>query len=281
MPFSIPPCVQLLRPRQWIKNSFVFAPLLFSGLFNNTEAILQTLLCFVVFCAASSTAYVVNDLKDIEADRSHPLKRLTRPLANGTVTPKQALGIALVMVLVAMAGIYMLPALAFPVAAYLALNLAYSHFLKHQPVLDLFSIAGGFVLRVVGGAAALSVELSSWMMITTLCLTLYLAAMKRRQELLETGNKSRLVLQTYTPQLVERFAVVAATCATVFYSLFAITVKPGLDITIPFVLFGLFRYWYVADTQTDTESPTDILLRDVPLLLTVLAWVCMCLVVIV
>ena len=189
---------RLIRPKQWIKNGFVLAPLIFTGEFTQRASVIQ------------------------------------------------------------------------------ALNVAYTLVLKHQPVLDIFSIAIGFVLRVWAGAVALDVPVSGWMFVTTLCLALYLAAVKRGQELANSGVHGRKVLERYSKALVDRYAEMSATCALVFYSMFVMSGKPQLVITVPVVLFGLFRYWYVVEMLEGGESPTDALFDDWPLIVTVLAWVGAC-----
>ena len=148
--------------------------------------------------------------------------------------------------------------------------------LKHQPVIDIFTVAIGFVLRVYAGATALLVPVSSWMFVTTLCLALYLAAVKRRQELSQSGPEARKVLGKYSVQLVDRYAEMSATGALVFYSMFVMSTRPQLVITVPLVLFGLFRYWYVVEELDGGESPTDALFDDWQLLLTLLLWVATC-----
>ena len=162
------------------------------------------------------------------------------------------------------------------ILAYLALNVAYTFVLKHQPVSDIFAIAIGFVLRVYAGAVALSVSLSAWMFVTTLCLTLYLAALKRRQELVQSGIKGRKSLESYSVVLLDRYAEVAVTGVLLFYSLFVITVRPEMVITIPLVLYGLFRYWFVVLAIDGGEAPTDTLLGDWQLSLTVMIWIGVC-----
>jgi len=169
------------------------------------------------------------------------------------------------------------PATSLVILGYVVLNLLYTYFLKDQPVIDLFVIAIGFVLRVYAGAVALSVPLSSWMAITTLCLALYLAAIKRRQELDSSGERARDVLARYSVPLIDRYAEMSATGALVFYSLFVLSSQPRMVITIPLVIFGLFRYWYVVEQHKEGESPTDVLLTDFPLGLTLLAWAGACL----
>jgi decaprenyl-phosphate phosphoribosyltransferase len=262
----------LMRPRQWVKNAFVFAPLIFAGEFLKLESIEKVALAALIFCVASSATYILNDLSDIERDRRHPKKSKSRPLASGLVSVPQALVLLLVLYAVLLATWFVMPAVLYVVLGYLLLNLAYTFVLKHQPVIDIFTIAIGFVLRVYAGAMALSVPVSSWMFVTTLCLALYLAAVKRGQELASNGSDSREVLQHYTPALLDRYAEMAATGALLFYSLFVMTARPALVMTIPLVLYGLYRYWFIVESKDAGESPTDALLSDWQLLLTVAIW---------
>jgi decaprenyl-phosphate phosphoribosyltransferase len=265
--------VALVRPRHWIKNAFVLAPLLFSGTFLHPGAVSNALLATLLFCVASSVAYIINDLGDIERDRTHRVKRHTRPLASGEIGMRLAIGLMIALTAVLLAGALVLPGVVAVIAGYLALNVAYTFVLKSQPVLDIFSVASGLVFRVYAGAVALPVVLSSWMLVTTLCLGLYLAALKRRQELSHHGHESRTVLEAYSVGLLDRFAQSAETAALVFYSLFVLTTRPSLVVTIPLVLYGLFRYQYVVDALGQGESPTDALLQDVPLLVAIALWV--------
>lgn len=269
--------IKLMRPRQWIKNAFVLAPLLFSGAFADPASVRQALLAMLLFCVASSATYTVNDLKDIERDRRHPTKSRKRPLAAGVVSVPSALALLVVLYGVLIWGWFAQPGVVLVILGYVVLNLAYSFVLKHQPVLDIFTIAIGFVLRVYAGAQALSVPVSSWMFVTTLCLALYLASVKRRQELSQSGAEGREVLERYTVALVNRYAEMSATGALLFYSMFVMSTRPELVITVPVVLFGLFRYWYVVEKLDGGESPTDALLSDWPLIATVLAWTGTCL----
>lgn len=265
----------LCRPAQWIKNAFVLAPLVFTGLFIEIIPALNALLATLLFCIASSTSYIVNDLFDIESDRKHSLKSKTRPLASGELSEKQARILLYVLYGVLALGFLFSYQVMLVIIAYLALNLAYTYKLKHQPVIDIFTIACGFVLRVYAGAMALDVPVSAWMFITTLSLALYLATIKRRQELLLRGSSGREVLEKYSIKLVDRYAEMSATSALIFYSLFVMSDRPEMLVSIPLVLFGLFRYWFVVETLEKGESPTDVLLKDRQLLLTVLLW-CLC-----
>ncbi len=264
--------VTLTRPRQWVKNLFVLAPLVFAGRVRDPESVLAALAAAALFTVASVAVYLLNDLLDLERDRQHPKKRHTRPLAAGQVSISAArllLGAAYVVLV---GGLWAWPAVAGPIALYLGINAAYSARLKRIPVVDLFCIASGFLLRVYAGARGIDVPLSSWMLITTLCLALYLAAIKRRQELMTQGADGRRVLQSYTVPLLDRYAEMSGVAALLFYGLYIIEVKPELAITIPFVLFGLFRYWYLVEREGGGESPTDAVWSDLPLALTVAVW---------
>jgi decaprenyl-phosphate phosphoribosyltransferase len=249
---------------------------MFSGDFLNAGAVSHALFAVLLFCLASSATYIVNDMRDIEHDRRHPKKSKTRPLAAGIVTIPMALTLLAVLYSTLVWGWFVAPDVVQVIAAYMILNLAYTFILKHEPVVDIFTIAIGFVLRVYAGAVALGVPVSSWMFITTLCLALYLAAVKRRQELSQNGIEGRKVLAKYSVSLVDRYAEMSATGALVFYSMFVMSAKPQLVITVPLVLFGLFRYWYVVEELDGGESPTDALIADWQLLLTVVLWIAAC-----
>ncbi|SKC80476.1 decaprenyl-phosphate phosphoribosyltransferase [Pseudoxanthomonas indica] len=269
--------IKLMRPRQWIKNAFVLAPLIFSGEFVRLESVGASLRAMLLFCIASSLTYVFNDICDVERDRRHPVKSRTRPLASGKVPMSWAIALASVLLGVLIIGSLAAPACSLVIAAYLLLNIAYSVVLKHQPVVDIFTIAIGFVLRVVAGAVALHVPVSSWMFITTLCLALYLASIKRRQELGSNGTGGRKVLDAYSISLIDRYAGLSAMGALLFYSLYVLSARPALAATVPLVLFGLFRYWFLVESQNDGESPTEALLGDWQLLATVAVWTVACL----
>jgi decaprenyl-phosphate phosphoribosyltransferase len=273
---SLPALVRLLRPRQWIKNGFVLAPLIFSGEFAHPEAVVNALIATALFCAASSATYVFNDLIDRRADAAHPVKSRTRPIASGAVSPSAARSLLVALYALVLAGFAWNPATAAVAVGYVVLNIAYTLRLKHVPVIDIFTLAAGFVLRVYAGAVALDVPLSSWMLATTLSLALYLAAVKRRDELAASGDGARSVLRYYTLPLLDRYAQTAALSALMFYGLFVVTIRPKLNVTLPLVLFGLFRYWYIVETGRTSESPTDAVWSDWPLILTVIAWAAVC-----
>ncbi|MBC3864297.1 decaprenyl-phosphate phosphoribosyltransferase [Undibacterium jejuense] len=267
----------LIRPRQWLKNAFVLAPLLFSGKFLNLGEVYAALIAALLFCIASSAAYIINDIHDIERDRRHPQKSVSRPLASGIISKLEALHLLALLYLILACAWFFVPQTVYVIAAYLMLNYAYTLVLKHQPVVDIFAIAICFVLRVYAGAVALSVPLSGWMAITTLCLALYLAAIKRRQELVHSGISGRYVLKNYSIALIDRYAQKSATGAVMFYSLFVMSQNQKMIITIPLVLFGLFRYWYIVETLDGGESPTDVLIADKQIMLIVVLWCATCL----
>ena len=273
---SLSASLALLRPREWTKNIFVLAPLVFAGAFNRMDALRDVGMAFVLFCLAASAVYIVNDLHDMAEDRAHPVKSRQRPLAAGDLSPGHAIMILLLLYLLLGLGALALPQAGVIVIGYVLLNVAHTYVLKLQPVVDIFSIAIGFMLRVYAGAEAISVPVSSWMFVTTLCLALYLASIKRRQELSWAGGTGRAVLQHYTVPLLERFAQAAATGALIFYSLFVMQTRPQLVVTIPVVLFGLFRYQWLVDVHHAGESPADALLGDWQMMLTVLVWFAMC-----
>ncbi|MBU3585168.1 decaprenyl-phosphate phosphoribosyltransferase [Polynucleobacter sp. AM-26B4] len=268
--------IKLIRPKQWLKNGFVFAPLIFSGELLKPDALEHTLIATFFFCVASSATYIMNDIHDIELDRRHPKKSKSRPLASGLVSKNAALVLLIVLYLILALGYAVMPKVILVVASYLSLNLAYTFVLKHKPVIDIFTIAIGFVLRVIAGAAALNLDPSAWMCVTTLCLALYLAAVKRRQELAQSGSEGRKVLDKYSVALVDRYAEMSATGALLFYSMFVMSTRPGLVITIPIVLYGLFRYWYIVEVLDGGESPTDVLFADWQLMVVVALWVAAC-----
>ncbi|MGE0859987.1 MAG: decaprenyl-phosphate phosphoribosyltransferase [Gammaproteobacteria bacterium] len=268
--------VALLRPREWLKNVFVLAPLVFAGAFLDPLAVRHASLAFVLFCLAASAVYVLNDLHDVAEDRAHPVKSRRRPLASGALAPRQAVVLLLGLYALLALGCLWLPRTGVVVVSYVLLNVAHTYVLKAQPVVDVFSIALGFVLRVYAGAEAIAVPVSAWMFVTTLCLALYLAAIKRRQEFNWREGTGRAVLAQYTPALLERFAQLAATGALVFYSLFVTEARPALVPTVPLVLFGLFRYQWLVEVRAAGESPSEALLGDWQLVLTVLGWLGMC-----
>ncbi|BDU57282.1 decaprenyl-phosphate phosphoribosyltransferase [Limnohabitans sp. MORI2] len=264
--------VRLCRPEQWIKNLFVLIPLLFSKLFLQADSLMNGISAVILFSLASSATYVLNDFRDIEKDKKHPTKSKKRPLAAGQVSVRAALVLLLILYTTLIVAVFWMPKVMGVVGAYILLNYAYTFFLKHQPVFDVFVIAIGFVLRVYAGGVAIGSGVSHWMFIVTLCLALYLASIKRRQELIKSEDGAREVLGKYTVGLLTRYAELSATCTIVFYSLFIALVRPELALTIPLMLFGLYRYWFCIEAFDAGESPTDALLNDKVLQGTIIIW---------
>jgi decaprenyl-phosphate phosphoribosyltransferase len=268
--------IRLLRPKHWIKNLFVLAPLIFSGLFTRPGMTMLAIFATVLFCVAASMVYIINDLSDLERDALHPVKRLTRPLASGAVSVTEARVVLIVLGALLLVGSFVSIPLVAVLIGYVVLNVLYSVWLKSIPVVDIFCVAAGFVLRVYAGAEAIDVPLSSWMLVTTLSIALYLAAIKRRDELESQGDGARAVLGQYSIALLDRFALMASVCSMVFYSLFVVTTRPVLAFTIPLVLFGIFRYWFLVDRGDRGESPTDAVWNDRTLAITVVMWGILC-----
>jgi 4-hydroxybenzoate polyprenyltransferase len=279
-----------MRPEQWLKNGFVLAPIVFSGLVGDTDAWFQTILAVVAFCAASSAVYLVNDVFDRQADRQHPVKQ-NRPIASGEVSVATALVVAVALVAGAIAiSIWLggwFPAI---LIAYIGLVLLYSAVLKRAVFLDVLVVAAGFVLRVVGGAVAIHVPVSHWILVVAYLLALYLALGKRRSELALLGGEAgnhRAVLGHYTLPMVDQAISVVLGATVVAYALY--TVAPdtvakvgsvGLLATVPIVLYGLFRYLYLLHRHELGGSPTKALLTDRPLLVCVVVWLAVAAVVI-
>jgi 4-hydroxybenzoate polyprenyltransferase len=272
--------VAALRPHQWTKNLLIFAPLALSKHLFEADAFLSASLAFGLFCGLSGTVYLINDLADLERDRLHPKKRL-RPLASGALSVSAARAAAMLLGLLCLGlSAFLGGAFLATAAAYVALNLLYSYSLKHVVILDVISISLGFVLRAVAGAVAISVHFSDWLVVCTLLLAVFLALAKRRHELVTlAGTDHREILAEYSPYLLDQMiAVVTASClmAYVFYTLAPETVEKyrtdRLAFTIPFVLYGIFRYLYLVHGKEEGGSPTDLLLTDRPLLADVALW---------
>lgn len=270
-----------VRPHQWIKNLVVLAALAFSKHLFEADAFLRAALAFLVFCALAGAAYLVNDLVDLEQDRQHPVKR-RRPIASGVLPAAAARAAAALLVALALAAsVWLGRGFALVAVAYLLLTFAYSLALKHHVILDVLAIAIGFVLRAVAGALAIEVRFSDWLLVCTILLALFLALAKRRHELvsLEDAAGHRRILKEYSPYLLDQMiAVVTASCLTAyaFYTLAPETVEKyrteRLSWTIPFVIYGIFRYLYLVHRKDQGGSPTEVLLADRPLLAAVALW---------
>jgi 4-hydroxybenzoate polyprenyltransferase len=271
-----------LRPAQWTKNLLVFAGLLFGRRLFDTRAILAALGAFAVFCLLSGVVYIINDISDRESDRRHPLKA-RRPIASGALPVKTAAAAAFAIGVVALAGASALGLTFLGVAvAYLALQSLYSGTLKHIVIIDVLTLAIGFVLRAVAGAVAVNVEISHWLLVCTILLALFIALAKRRNEIMllaDGAANHRPILGEYSAYLLDQMiAVVTASTliAYVFYTISPETQEkfgtPWLGLTIPFPLYGIFRYLYLMHRREGGGSPADLLLTDRPLLVCVAVW---------
>jgi 4-hydroxybenzoate polyprenyltransferase len=273
--------LKAMRLRQWTKNSFVFFGLIFDKQLFQADAFLKTLEGFFLFCLISSAVYLVNDIADIEADRQHPKKKL-RPLASGMLPVGVAVITAVVLAFVSISLGYLLaPAFALIVAIYFAVNLLYSNWLKHIPILDVLIVSSGFVLRVGAGVTLITVErFSPWLYMITVLFSLYLGFGKRRAEmtLLNEGATShRKVLDGYTIPLLDQYITIVSGMTIVAYSLYTFS-APNLPennsmmLTIPFVVYGIFRYLQLIHTGNAAGAPDEVALKDRPLQITVLLW---------
>ncbi len=271
-----------LRPRQWTKNLLVFAGLLFSQSLGHPALVVRAGLAFVVFCALSGSMYLVNDVLDAERDRSHPQKRI-RPVASGRLPEGVALAAGLLLAAGACAGAFALGRSFGAVAlAYAGLLVAYSAGLKHFVIVDALVIAAGFVLRAAGGVVVIGAEISDWLLLCTILLALFLTFGKRRHEvlLLEAGAANhRPILTEYPTQFLDQMIAVVTAATLMAYSLYTISpdtaAKLGtrrLPLTIPFVLYGLFRYLYLLYRRDLGGNPSEHLLTDRALLLDVALW---------
>lgn len=271
---------QLARPRQWTKNLVVFAGLLFSANLFQADLVLRTVQAFLVFCLAASGVYIFNDIYDRESDRHHPMKS-QRPLAANLIPVETAsLTAALALALALGWAFWLARDFGFAVLAYILLNLAYTLGLKRVVILDVFIISSGFVLRAVSGALVIAVTISPWLLVVASLLSLFLGFAKRRHELVSLGNAAtqhRPALEEYSVLLLDHYLNVLAAATIIAYSLYAFTSSTAqqvhnLMLTVPFVFYGVLRYLFLVVQRGQGGSPELILLKDAPLLATVLLW---------
>ncbi|MBN2055223.1 decaprenyl-phosphate phosphoribosyltransferase [bacterium] len=287
--------LKTMRPKQWTKNSVLFAGLVFSLHLFDPLALLKVTAAFILFCMVSGTVYIINDVIDYEKDRNHPEKR-HRPIAAGLIPRPAAAAAAAAIITGALLLAFLLqPRFGIICLVYFTMNLGYSLYLKNLVIIDVLIIAIGFVLRAVAGAMVIDVVISEWLLICTLLLALFLALCKRRHELIqmeyaaraerrecaETGPKvkTRQVLAEYSAELLDQMIAVVTASALMAYSLYTISGSvqtkfhtTNLQFTIPFVLFGIFRYLYLVHKKQLGGSPELILLKDPPIIIDVLLW---------
>lgn len=274
--------VRLARPNQWAKNLVVLAALVFAGTIRDTRRIWLALAATGVFCLLSSAVYIINDLVDREQDRSHPLKK-DRPLASGRVAVSTAITIAVLLLLAGLTGAWLI-GMFFTIIclAFVLLNLMYSSYLKDVVIVDVMVLSFSFVLRAYAGAVAIDVPASKWLLINTLLLALFLGFGKRRHELVlleSTAGAHRRSLSHYSSYLLDQLIGVTTASVVVVYMLYTfsdeVSEKLGTDnlyLTIPFVVYGIFRYLYLIHRREEGGSPTRVMFTDKPILLTVLLW---------
>jgi len=275
--------LRALRPQQWIKNLFVYAPLIFSQNVLNQALVLRATLAFLAFCLISSAVYLLNDLRDIEEDRQHPLKA-HRPLASGRL--KRSTAVA-ALAIIAPAGFLVAllvnRSFVFIALGYFALQIAYTLWLKHVVILDIFVVASGFLLRVVAGGFAIRVYLSSWLLICTTLLALFLAMGKRRHEIVLMEGRAashRPILKEYNIYLLDQMISVVTASTLLAYCLYTISEETvakfgtrNLIFTVPFVLYGIFRYLYLIHQKAEGGTPESLIIRDKPLLVAIALWI--------
>jgi len=273
--------IETLRPRQWTKNLVIFAGLIFDGQFLQLTPFLRVLLAALLFCLVSGVTYTINDLLDLDADKLHPQKR-NRPLASGRLGKRTAIIFIIVLSAISLAGGYLLsPNLAQIFVAYTLLILAYSLWLKKIMILDVLVIASGFVLRVLAGLSVITVAyFSPWLFVLTTLLAMYLAFGKRLAELklLETDAiNHRKTLDGYTVPLLNQYIMVILTAILITYTFYTFSAHPGqsnyaMMLTLPFVVYGIFRYLYLIQSDLTTSSPEEVLLKDRPLQIAIALW---------
>ena len=271
-----------LRPDQWTKNLLVFAALIFAVKLLDPAALANASAAFLIFCALSGAVYLVNDVSDREADALHPVKRM-RPIASGALSPAAALGWAAALSVVTLAAAYWLqPMFAVSASAYLALFVLYTRWLKHIVILDVMSIAIGFVLRAEAGGLVIGVPVSDWLLVCTILGALFLGLAKRRHEITMLGDGAkghRRILEEYDPYLLDQMIAIVAAATLVVYVVYCASPETAerfstqlLVLTTPFPIYGIFRYLYLVHRKHGGGSPSDMLLRDRPLLSCVALW---------
>ena len=271
-----------MRPLHWVKNILVFAGLIFSQSLFDSLLVSKTFLGFVLFCTASSSVYIINDILDLKQDKLHPIKS-KRPIASGELSVSSSLAFSMTLGLVSIVLSFWLQInFGLVVLVYFLLNLFYSLYLKHIVILDVMSVAAGFVLRAVAGALVIQVTISSWLVVCTILLALFLGFSKRRHELVLLENNAadhRKILAEYSPYFLDQMIAVVTASTVVAYAFYTLSPevmqKLGtryMALTIPFVLYGIFRYLYLVHQKKEGGRPTRMLLTDKPILINILLW---------
>ncbi len=282
LPLSLRGLIRTMRPKQWAKNGFIFAGIVFDRQLHHADSFLRVLVGFVLLCLTASTIYLINDIVDIERDRMHPKKKL-RPIPSGQLSIPLAMTAAVILPIIAIgiALAYSVP-LALVLILYLTLHIAYSFYLKNMILIDVFAIAAGFVLRVLAGVVVITVaSFSPWLYVCTGALSLFLAVGKRRQELiLLAGNAAevRATYKHYNLPLLDDMLRMVTTGSVITYTLYTVEAKTNLApnamlLTVPFVVYGIFRYLYLIHVKGEGGAPDELLFKDKPLLVSIILWV--------
>jgi 4-hydroxybenzoate polyprenyltransferase len=275
---------RLMRPLQWIKNAFVLTGLIFGKHFGEKDLLLSVLLATIAFSLVSSFVYIINDITDIESDRHHPKKRL-RPLPSERVSLSMAIILAMITCVCGLSLAYFVSwRLLEIVICYILLNIAYSLYLKHVVILDVFCIAGGFMLRILAGTIGVGIPASKWLLLCGLMITLFLGFAKRRAELIalkHNPEKHRYVLENYSPVLLEEILAICATSVIISYSLYTMSPETievhhtsNLIYTVPPVIYALFRYLFLLHHQQSGGDPTRDLFKDRHIIAAFIIWAC-------
>lgn len=271
-----------LRPQQWVKNFVLFAGLVFSQNLSNSGMVLKTVAGFALFCLLSSSVYVLNDVLDVESDRKHPLKS-NRPIARGELKISTAIIIFVILAIISLGlSFWLSPVFALIALGYFVLNLFYSMYLKQVVIIDVMCIALGFVLRAVAGAVVIDVAISAWLIVCTTLLALFLGFGKRRHELMlleSQATEHRKILSEYSLYFLDQMISVVTASTVIAYAFYTLSPEvesklgtTHMDLTIPFVLYGVFRYLYLIHRKEGGGSPTQMLLSDKPILANIILW---------
>jgi 4-hydroxybenzoate polyprenyltransferase len=269
-----------MRPRQWTKNLIIFAAIIFSQNLNRPDFLIKVILAFILFSFLSGSVYIFNDLKDLEKDKMHKEKR-KRPLPSGQLNPQVALIVSLFIALFSLGISFLIePLFGLVALSYFFLQIGYTFYLKEQVILDVMTIATGFVLRAIAGAVVISVRISSWLLLCAALLALFLGLAKRRHELIlleDNAPNHRPILEEYSTALLDEMISMVTSATIVTYALYTFFSETAvkshyLMATIPFVLYGLFRYLYLMHQKNLGGSPEEILLKDAPLVINIILW---------
>ncbi|MDF2502525.1 MULTISPECIES: decaprenyl-phosphate phosphoribosyltransferase [Clostridium] len=268
---------KLMRPKQWIKNFFVFAAMIFSGKFTSTYILIMNIFVFIMFCLISSSVYVLNDLVDVSKDRQHPQKK-NRPIASGKVTKFQAILVEIILLAVVFIISYNINLRLLAVfLIYFIMNVLYSFKLKNIIIVDVMIITFGFVLRVESGSILTNVQLSPWMILCTILISLFMALNKRKSEIITLKDKSgahRKILDEYSVELIDNMLTIVTPSILIAYCLYTFSSIQSrtMMITIPFVLYGIFRYQYLMMKNNIGGKPEDVFQKDIPFLINIILW---------